>query len=105
MRPKAVMMENVPGLAKDHRIEKVTAALNSMGYTLVRDVLDAADYGVPQRRRRFILMAVRGATIAFPTKASIPKTVRDAFSALSVNQAQFDSLHGYLKTAARKFEL
>lgn len=37
LRPKAVMMENVPGLAKDERITKVVATLESMGYICGRN--------------------------------------------------------------------
>ena len=57
--PKAVMLENVPGLAKDGRLEKVVEELEVMGYRCNWEVLDAADYGVPQRRRRSILVAGR----------------------------------------------
>ena len=79
LRPKAVMMENVPGLWKDPRLKQLLAALQSLGYECNFDVLDAADYGVPQRRRRFILLAGRGASISFGTPSHTRVTVRDAF--------------------------
>lgn len=92
LRPKAVMMENVPGLAKDKRIRKILAGLASMGYRCTWDVLDAADYGVPQRRRRFILLAGRGAAIPFAPEASRKRTVRETLRKLG-KRAKRDPLH------------
>ena len=53
------MLENVPGLVNDKRMVEVESTLIAMGYDLDYKVLDAADYGVPQRRRRFILVGSR----------------------------------------------
>ena len=82
LRPKAVMMENVPELSRDKRIEDVVTELESMGYICNRSVLDAADYGVPQRRRRFILVAGRGKKIPFGQPARRKRTVKEAFQKL-----------------------
>jgi DNA (cytosine-5)-methyltransferase 1 len=49
LHPKAIMMENVPGIAKDRRMKEVLAELSGMGYECTTDVLNAANYGVPQR--------------------------------------------------------
>jgi DNA (cytosine-5)-methyltransferase 1 len=92
LKPKAVMMENVPGLAKDARILKVTAALKRMGYHCKYEVLDAADYGVPQRRRRFILVGGLGKEIPFGKTARKKRTVREAFALLG-KRAKTDRLH------------
>jgi DNA (cytosine-5)-methyltransferase 1 len=92
LRPKAVMMENVPGLSRDRRIEDVVAKLEAMGYICNHNVLDAADYGVPQRRRRFILVASRDGKIPFGERARRTHTVRDAFKKLGPN-ARKDPLH------------
>lgn len=92
LRPKTVMMENVPGLAKDARILKVVAALTRMGYHCKYQVLDASDYGVPQRRRRFILVGGLGKEIPFGKKARKRRTVREAFSRLG-RRAKTDPLH------------
>jgi len=82
LRPKAVMMENVPEFSRDQRIEDVVTELESMGYICNRSVLDAADYGVPQRRRRFILVAGRGEKIPFGQPARRKRTVKEAFQKL-----------------------
>ena len=92
LRPKALMMEDVPGLAKDKRTEQLVADLEEMGYCCTQDVLDAADYGVPQRRRRFILLAGRGVKIAFGRPARRRRSVREALRRLG-RRARRDPLH------------
>ncbi len=61
MKPKAVMLENVPGFAaakfSDYR-DKLRMQLFELGYESDWRVLQAADYGVPQLRPRFILVAL-----------------------------------------------
>jgi len=59
-RPRAFLMENVPGLfGPSHRdyLTPVLRQLEELGYHLAgSDVLNAADYGVPQKRRRAFLV-------------------------------------------------
>jgi DNA (cytosine-5)-methyltransferase 1 len=90
--PKSVMLENVPGLARNHRSQSLRAKLKKMGYEVNWGVLNAADYGVPQRRRRFILIAARGAVIPFAARSSKRWTVRDAFKKLR-KHSKADPLH------------
>ena len=94
--PKAIMMENVPGLAKDKRILDVLDELESLGY-MVNDntvqVKDAADYGVPQRRKRMILVASRFGFIGEPRKVTRKKTVRETIEYLKPVGESNDELH------------
>lgn len=92
LRPKAVMMENVPKLAKNHRFKTLRSELQKLGYKVNYAVLDAADYGVPQRRRRLILVAGRSEEIPFGSMAPTKRTVRQAFSRLGA-RARKDPLH------------
>ncbi|MEK6288036.1 MAG: DNA cytosine methyltransferase [Acidobacteriota bacterium] len=94
LRPKAVMLENVPGLAKDRRMKKVLSELKELGYDCTADVLNAAEYGVPQRRRRFILLAGHRTKIPFGRQARCKPVVRDAFRKLG-KRAKRDPLHNY----------
>jgi DNA (cytosine-5)-methyltransferase 1 len=97
MRPKAVMMENVPKLAKNWRSKKLLAELRKLGYIVKHGIHDAADYGVPQRRRRFILVGGHGKEIPFGKIARKKPTVRDAFARLGMRRAKTDILHNLLE--------
>lgn len=63
-RPAAVLMENVWSLAyRNHNtvpLSRLTGRLEAAGYRLRWDVLNAADYGIPQLRKRFILYGMLG---------------------------------------------
>lgn len=63
IRPRAVLVENVPGLADPHKFrgfhEFARAELEHLGYEFSWFVLNAADFGVPQDRRQGILVALR----------------------------------------------
>lgn len=70
IKPKMVMMENVPGLATRGKtvLNDFVLRLESMGYLVNKGVLQMADYGVPQSRRRFVLLAGMGFPIPFPKR-------------------------------------
>jgi len=61
LRPTFVVIENVPAVRHDHGavVDKATAALRDASYAVAEDVLDLVRFGVPQRRRRHILVAAR----------------------------------------------
>lgn len=94
--PKTVMMENVPGLAKDKRIRRVLLELEELGYFINENTIkikDAADYGVPQRRKRMILVTSRFGFIEEPKKIKRKKTVRKAIDQLKPIGESGDELH------------
>ncbi len=101
MSPKAVMLENVPKLAKNRRFKTLHAELQRLGYEVNHSVLDAANYGVPQRRRRLILVAGRGKKIPFGNVAKTKITVRNAFARLD-RCAKTDELHNLSETRSNK---
>ena len=72
LRPPIVVMENVPGLTnKKHLTYRgmFTTALLRMGYDYQSRILNCADYGVPQTRERFILIArCDGGRIRWPQR-------------------------------------
>ncbi|MCY4514962.1 MAG: DNA cytosine methyltransferase [Candidatus Tectomicrobia bacterium] len=89
LRPKVVFVENVPGLAAERHYYLLDAFEAACGpdYTFTKPLrIDAADYAVPQRRVRCVLMASRG-----PRPPSLPnaitpagkrRTVRDSIACL-----------------------
>jgi DNA (cytosine-5)-methyltransferase 1 len=95
MRPRALMMENVPGLLKDPRLARLETRLRRLGYELTNGVLDAADYGVPQRRRRFVLLGMRGRAIDFAKPDPRRRTVRSAIGHLLSPNVSWDALQAY----------
>jgi site-specific DNA-cytosine methylase len=61
-RPPAVLLENVPGLLSSHAGRDLAALLGhlgELGYGWAFRVLDAQHFGVPQRRRRVFIVAIR----------------------------------------------
>jgi DNA (cytosine-5)-methyltransferase 1 len=93
LRPKVVMLENVPGLARHRRFKAFCAKLRAIGYELEYRILDAADYGVPQRRRRLILLASRVGRVTFARPGKGSRTVRDAIDSLPPPRRSTDPLH------------
>lgn len=81
-RPLAVMLENVPGLATarfaDYR-KRLAGSLSKLGYIADWQVLNACNYGVPQLRPRFILVAFKhkksARHFAWPPASGTPPTV------------------------------
>lgn len=93
LRPRAVMMENVPGLADDKRFEAFLRRLKKLGYLGEHRILNAVHYGVPQRRRRLIYLAGLGMEIPFADKAAKMKTVEDAIGGLPKAGQSGDPVH------------
>lgn len=79
IKPEAVMVENVPGLAKKGKrlLDEFIFELEALGYKPTMDVLQVADYGVPQTRRRLVILAGRGFPIPFPDPTHYRKPFGD----------------------------
>jgi len=68
IRPEAIMMENVPGLVDRGKpiFEEFLKILRRLGYQDEWRVEQMANFGIPQSRRRLVLLAGRGFSVAFP---------------------------------------
>lgn len=95
LRPRTLMMENVPGLEGDGRLARLVTRLQRLGYKLTYDVLDAGAYGVPQRRRRFVLLGALGSPVPFAPPARRRRTVRNAIARLPEPGVSTDPLHNH----------
>lgn len=93
LRPKAVMVENVPGLVNDQRWRRFTAVLRKLGYICDYKVLNAADYGVPQRRRRLLLLGSQLGSVPFARSHNRHRTVRESIRSLKAPGRSGDPLH------------
>ncbi|GMV42590.1 MAG: DNA (cytosine-5-)-methyltransferase [Myxococcales bacterium] len=85
LNPLALLMENVPALMQDARYATLRARVSELGYHVSDEVHDAAEYGVPQRRRRLIMLAAKNASPLIPDKVpqNARTTVRTAIASLS----------------------
>jgi len=93
LRPKAVMMENVPELARDERFTEFRKTMERLGYIGNYRIFNAADFGVPQRRERLIYLAGLRTAIPFGRASKNKKTVRDAIANLPPPGESGDPLH------------
>jgi len=91
--PRSIMMENVPRLANHRSFRDLCNGLRKLNYTLKFDIKDAADFGVPQRRRRLILLASRGFDIRFAKFSRAYRTVRQSIGDLPDVSVAKDPLH------------
>jgi DNA (cytosine-5)-methyltransferase 1 len=83
-KPDAVMLENVPGFASakfSAYRDRLRAQLQRLGYEVDWQVLNACNFGVPQLRPRFILVALRPAAFhrfTWPEPIGTPPSVGEA---------------------------
>lgn len=86
-KPKALILENVAGLLNHknrHHLDAFLLKLKSLGYAATYSVLDAADFGVPQHRKRVIVAAGLGWMPELPVtqKGSKKVSAREAIADL-----------------------
>lgn len=62
LRPRIVIVENVPAVIHDREgiVQTTASHLRSLGYTVAESTVSLVDVGVPQKRRRHILVAANG---------------------------------------------
>ncbi len=97
VNPKIFMFENVRGMTYKNKqyLDSVLEELEGLGYTISAGVLRADDYGVPQKRQRFVVLGTRLDTpIGFPPpKSQFRHTAGDAIGDL---YNQFDDSSKFL---------
>ena len=82
-RPEIVLMENVPPLRNKSIYQNFKRKLADAGYQISDGILSCADFWVPQRRRRLIMLASLLGRIDLPAPThKKPKTVRQAIGSL-----------------------
>jgi len=104
IRPKSILLENVPGFASSrfssYRRDLATR-LNNLGYWVDWRVLNASDYGVPQLRPRFILVALQerlAPFFAWPVKTSVEQTVGECLVDL-MSTGDWPGAHAWARRA------
>jgi DNA (cytosine-5)-methyltransferase 1 len=74
-QPVLFVMENVPELLGSHEYKAFAKAAEAEGFIVEGRVLNAADYGVPQRRRRAIVIGSRVGPPTWPEQRYFPPDV------------------------------
>ncbi len=93
--PKVVMIENVPGLEKKSVFQQFVKELRKEGYKPKWAIQDVQEYGVPQRRKRLVMIAGRKFDVDFAKEARSQKTVRMAIGNLPPAGNSGDLLHDF----------
>ena len=104
LKPSVVIIENVPTVTSDVRksVHQTIDNLKKIGYTVGHQVVDLRNLGVPQKRRRHVVLAILGKAIDTqsmveelntPICKDIPRSVRWAIDDLqdTVRSGSFDS--------------
>ena len=105
IRPRYVLMENVPGLARSDIFLRFVGGLKLTGYGVVSDVLDSADFGAPQHRRRLVLIAERDSQPNLMAGGKNLSTVRDSIAKLAGTAGQSgDPLHDHGELRAQRVQ-
>jgi DNA (cytosine-5)-methyltransferase 1 len=100
--PKAVLLENVTGLGSDERFHLLKKQLEiDLGYNVTHEILNAAEYGVPQNRKRFVMVAAKNFIPVLSAPAAPRTTVREAFAGLPPQGESHDVLHDYTEKRAQ----
>lgn len=109
-KPKAFIMENVPNLASmsGGKIrDTIIAEFSELGYTLSYEIMLASDYGVPQNRRRFVLVGLlNGCQYKFPepTHASSEDKITTSEAISDLPECELDNGAEYTLPPLSKYQ-
>lgn len=110
VQPKYFVMENVPNLLTaegGYFKNEIVSLFSALGYVLTSDVLCAADYGVPQYRRRAFVIGKRttGEGVKFPEKVAERVTIWDAISDLAyLKSGEGEEIQEYITSVQSDYQ-
>lgn len=93
LKPLTIMMENVPGLINYYLFKDVVKELDNLGYRPKVEIVNVKDYGVPQNRKRLIMVGSLLGKIDIAGGIEIKVTVKEAIGTLESIQETKDPLH------------
>lgn len=93
LKPLTIMMENVPGLINYYLFKNVVKELDVLGYSPKVKIVNVKDYGVPQNRKRLIMVGSLLGEIDIAGGTEKKVTVRRAIGKLESVQDTKDPLH------------
>ncbi len=94
LKPYTIMMENVPALIKYDLFEDAVKILKKVGFKWIDyKVVNVKNYGVPQNRKRLVLVGSRLGEIKVAEETSERKTVRQTIENLPIPENTNDLIH------------
>ena len=87
VKPEIVSIENVPPIKTQEVFTDFVSMLDDLDYQIDYDVLYCPDYGVPQKRRRLVLVASKLGEISLPSETHAPSGRNDLEPYLTVEDA------------------
>lgn len=90
--PCTIMLENVPGIVDYSLFKSIVKKLKMLGYHVEYKIIDVANYSVPQRRKRLVLVGSKLGKIDVAKGENKTVTVRDVFRKLD-NSCKNDLMH------------
>lgn len=98
LNPQGFLIENVPGLLSVEGgffLNEISQLFSDLGYSIYHKVLDASDYGVPQKRKRAFVVGLHSSkTFKWPKKIDKQVSVEEAISdlpRLNAGQGSFET--------------
>ncbi|MFS4456939.1 DNA cytosine methyltransferase [Maribacter sp. 2304DJ31-5] len=93
LKPLTIMMENVPGLVNYYLFKQVVKELTELGYNPKFDILNVKDFGVPQSRKRLVLVGSLLGELDLSKMYVQKRTVRHAIGDLPKIENTDDEAH------------
>jgi DNA (cytosine-5)-methyltransferase 1 len=90
IKPRAFLMENVPGILRAEEGAETVRHGEALGYSVIAGVLSAHEFGVPQKRRRAFILGIRNQQPAFPQKILGHRSVRWALQGIPLEPDGLD---------------
>lgn len=104
-KPKAFLVENVPGMANLYKgtvRDEVIKRFTDMGYNVSYKIVCAADYGVPQIRKRLFFVGLKNSNVKF--KFPEPYLTPDKYITCEQAISDLPSLHDRLGSEISQYE-
>jgi len=96
INPECLVFENVPGLLTNNNrdfLDEIIRRLRKLGYHISFDILNAADFGVPQNRKRFFIIGSRNSdSIYFPKRGAKSKKIKALYDYYEINPPKSNGL-------------
>ena len=104
INPKVLMLENVPQLLSYSRYADFKHKIKKLSYCITDSVVDVANYGIPQRRKRLVFMASRLGDIQIAPHSNIKSNVRQTIGHLENPIKSIDPIHNILEYRSERIK-